>query len=283
MSIGGPHEVLPPHGWPSGTASRRARPTMRRRSSPACVRICATVGVRRTGRCPMPRRTTGSPVCSSTWIWATSRRHRQHRCLGARRGLAAGVEGARHQVRCFGRSARKVDCTDGFGWDVGRPPRHAPANAERSAGPVSESQVSCKLRAPCGTGGPSSHCWRWSTCRSRPPRPSTLEMEAPANPLHQSANRASIAIASPPPSYTASWDGSGKIPHEWGPDIPDTPEPNPFRRARPGQRLRECSPLHVPPSQRRAAARKTALGLGSNHPRLRPLRRSRVRRPWWIR
>ena len=154
------------------------------------------------------------------------------------------------------------DCTDGFGWDVGRPPRHAPANAERSAGPVSESQVSCKLRAPCGTGGPSSHCWRWSTCRSRPPQPSTLEMEAPANPLHQSANRASIAIASPPPSYTASWDGSGKIPHEWAPDIPDTPEPNPFRRARPGQRLRECSPLHVPPSQRRAAARKTALGLG---------------------
>ena len=30
------------------------------------------------------------------------------------------MEGARHQVRCFGRSARKVDCSDGFGWDVGR-------------------------------------------------------------------------------------------------------------------------------------------------------------------
>ena len=25
------------------------------------------------------------------------------------------------------------------------------------------------------------------------------------------------------------------------------------------------------------------LGLGRNHPRLRPLQRSRVRRPWWIR
>ena len=24
---------------------------------------------------------------------------------------------------------QRVDCTDGFGWDVGRPPRHAPVNA----------------------------------------------------------------------------------------------------------------------------------------------------------
>ena len=55
--------------------------------------------------------------------------HDRHRCLGARRGLAAVVEGARHQVRWLGRLAGKVGCTDGFGWDVGRPPRHAPANA----------------------------------------------------------------------------------------------------------------------------------------------------------
>ena len=42
----------------------------------------------------------------------------------------------------------------------------------------------------------------------------------------------SDSVASP--SYTASWDGSGKIPHDWALHLPDTPEPNPCRRARRG-------------------------------------------------
>ena len=59
--------------------------------------------------------------------------HDRHRCLGARRGLAAVVEGARHQVRCLGRLARKVGCTDGFGWDGGRLPRRANAGGLRTS------------------------------------------------------------------------------------------------------------------------------------------------------
>ena len=114
-----------------------------------------------------------------------------------RRGLAAVViEGARHQVRTLQRQVgtESLGCTDGFGWDVGRPPRQVRLRTlERRSRPAARSRrprtVIEAARAPIAQleGAPRPRLPAAAPTHATPPAVPSRTATRPRLPIHARA------------------------------------------------------------------------------------------------